>query len=128
MDWDAFFISLKLASWTVILLLPLAIFLARILAWWHVPARFMIEAVIALPLVLPPSVLGFYFLVMFNPNAPLGGWIREVTGTTLVFSFPGLVLASLVYSLPFAVQLLLRAFEAIPQQLREAAWCSGLSL
>ncbi len=126
MDWEAFIISFKLASWTVILLVPLAILLARMLAWWRAPLRFMIEAVLALPLVLPPSVLGFYFLVLFNPNAPLGGWIREVTGATLVFSFPGLVLASMVYSLPFAAQPLLRAFETIPQQLREAAWCSGL--
>jgi len=126
MDWEAFFISLKLATWTVVLLIPLAILLARMLAWWRLPGRFVIEALVALPLVLPPSVLGFYFLVMFNPDSLLGDWLRNTTGTTLVFSFQGLVLASIVYSLPFSVQPLLRAFEAIPQQLREAAWCSGL--
>ncbi len=126
MDWQAFGVSLRLAAWTVALLLPMALLLARLLAWRRFPGRLVLEAVIALPLVLPPSVLGFYLLVLFNPGAPLGRWFMETTGTTLVFSFPGLVLASLVYSLPFAVQPLLRAFQAIPPQLREAAWCSGL--
>jgi len=126
MDWQAFGVSLRLAAWTVVLLLPVAVLLARLLAWRRFPGRLVLEAVIALPLVLPPSVLGFYFLALFNPGAPLGRWLMETTGTTLVFSFPGLVLASLVYTLPFAVQPLLRAFQAIPRQLREAAWCSGL--
>ncbi len=126
MDWQALWVSLRLAGWTVGLLLPLALLLARLLAWRRFPGRLVLESVIALPLVLPPSVLGFYFLAFFHPGAPLGRWLMEATGTTLVFSFPGLVLASLVYSLPFAVQPLLRAFQAIPRQLREAAWCSGL--
>ena len=128
MDWNAFAVSIKLAVSTVVLLLPLAILVARILACSQFPGRFFVEAVIALPLVLPPSVLGFYFLLLFNPNAPLGHWLLEITGTSWVFSFPGLVAVSLIYSLPFAVQPLLRAFEAIPRQLREAAWCSGLSV
>ena len=127
MDWNAFYVSIKLATVTVLILLPVAILIARWLAWKRFKGRFLVEAAIALPLVLPPSVLGFYFLVLFNPQAPLGGWIMRVTGQTLVFSFPGLVLASLIYSLPFAVQPVLRALEAIPVQLREAAWCSGLS-
>ncbi len=127
MDWSAFYVSIKLASVTVLVLLPVAILIARWLAWKRFKGRFLLEAAIALPLVLPPSVLGFYFLVLFNPQAPLGGWIMRVTGQALVFSFPGLVLASVIYSLPFAVQPLLRALEAIPVQLREAAWCSGLS-
>lgn len=127
MDWSAFYVSLKLAATTVLILLPLAIVIARWLAWKRFNGRFLLEAAIALPLVLPPSVLGFYFLVFFNPQAPMGNWVMEVTGQALVFSFPGLVLASLIYSLPFAVQPVLRALEAIPLQLREAAWCSGLS-
>lgn len=126
MDWQAFAVSLRLALWTVALLLPLALALARFLAWRRFPGRFMVEALVALPLVLPPSVLGFYFLVVFDPHAPVGAWLRRWTGTTLVFTFPGLVVASLIYSLPFAVQPLLRAFEAIPRQIREAAWCCGL--
>lgn len=128
MDWQAFAVSLRLALWTVALLLPLALGLARILAWHRFPGRLLVEALIALPLVLPPSVLGFYFLVAFDPKAPLGSWLSQWTGTTLVFSFPGLVVASLIYSLPFAVQPLLRAFEAIPMPLREAAWCNGLTV
>ncbi len=127
MDWQALSVSIELAVWTVALLIPMAILLARFLAWRRFPGRLLLESVIALPLVLPPSVLGFYFLLLFNPSAPLGSWLLETTGTTLVFSFPGLVLASIVYSLPFAVQPLLRAFESIPRQLREAAWCNGLS-
>ncbi len=127
MEWPAFWVSLRLALWTVVLLLPAAVAIARALAWHRFPGRFVLEALIALPLVLPPSVLGFYFLVAFDPQAPLGDWLRRWTGTTLVFSFPGLVAASLIYSLPFAVQPLLRAFEAIPVSVREAAWCCGLS-
>ena len=127
MDWSAFLVSLRLALWTVALLIPLALVIARFLAWHRFPGRLVLESLIALPLVLPPSVLGFYFLVVFDPGAPLGSWLRGWTGTTLVFSFPGLVLASSIYSLPFAVQPLLRAFEGIPGHLREAAWCSGLS-
>ena len=127
MDWCAFYVSIKLAFATVLILLPLAIGIARWLAWKRFKGRFLLEAAIALPLVLPPSVLGFYFLVFFNPQALLGSWIMRVTGQSLVFSFQGLVLASLIYSLPFAVQPVLRALEAIPMRLREAAWCSGLS-
>lgn len=126
MDWGALALSLDLAVWTVSILLPVAVFLARILAWKRFPGRFLVEALVALPLVLPPSVLGFYFLKLFNPNAPLGYWVLRITGTTLVFSFPGLVTASIVYSLPFAVYPVLRSFESIPVQLREAAWCCGL--
>ena len=95
------------------------------LAWWlaHTRSRIkpIVEALTALPLVLPPTVLGFYLLVLLNPTAPIGGlWVR-VTGTTLTFSFLGLVIASVLYSLPFAVQPLQVAFEAIGRRPLEAA-------
>ena len=80
-----------------------------------------------LPLVLPPTVLGYYLLIFFGRASPIGMVIESITGHSLVFSFEGLVLASVIYSFPFAVQPMLRAFEAIPQSVREAAWCSGLS-
>lgn len=127
MEWDAFSLSLELAAWTCALLLPLATLLARWLAWHRFPLRGFVEGLIALPLVLPPTVLGYYLLVAFAANAPLGNLYERLFGGSLAFSFEGLLLASVVFNLPFAVQPLQRSFESIPQSLREAAWCSGLS-
>ena len=127
MDWDAFALSLRLAVWTCALLLPLAMAIARALAWRRFLLRGFVEALIALPLVLPPTVLGFYLLTAFAGGSPLGAAFEALTGRTLVFSFEGLLLASVTFNLPFAVQPLQRAFEAIPTNVREAAWCSGLS-
>jgi molybdate transport system permease protein len=89
--------------------------------------RGFIEALITLPLVLPPTVLGYFLLVSLDNNSLLGDAFMSLTGQSLVFSFIGLWFASIIYSLPFAVQPMLRAFEAIPSNVREAAWCSGLS-
>ena len=105
----------------------IALFLARFLAWTNFPGKSFVEALVVLPLVLPPTVLGYYLLIFFGRASPMGMMIESATGHSLVFSFEGLVLASIIYSFPFAVQPILRAFEAIPQSLREAAWCSGLS-
>ena len=127
MDWTAFALSLQLASWTVVLLLPLAVVIARALAWGRVPGKSVIEALIMLPLVLPPTVLGFYLLVAFSPQSGLGSLLKSVFGTSLVFNFAGILIASLIINLPFAVQPLQRAFEAIPANVREAAFVSGLS-
>jgi molybdate transport system permease protein len=127
LDWAAFSLSLKLAAWTCALLLPLGILIARWLAWRRFRLRGFIEALIALPLVLPPTVLGYYLLVAFSGTSPLGNAYASLFGQTLAFSFEGLLLASIIFNLPFAVQPLQRAFEAIPQNVREAAWCSGLS-
>jgi len=95
------------------------------LAWWlahtRTRAKSAIEAVTALPLVLPPTVLGFYLLVFLSPTAPLGGLWMSVTGTALTFSFTGLVVASVVYSMPFTVQPLQAAFEAVGRAPLEAA-------
>ena len=127
MDWASLRLSLALALWTTALLLPLAILIARALAWRRFPGKGFVEALIALPLVLPPTVLGYYMLAAAGRAAPLGQAYEAVFGGPLVFTFEGLVVASLLVNLPFAVQPLQRAFEAVPEQLREAAWCSGLS-
>jgi molybdate transport system permease protein len=127
MDWTAFALSLQLASWTVVLLLPLAVVIARALAWGRVPGKSVIEALIMLPLVLPPTVLGFYLLVAFSPQSGLGSLLKSVFGTSLVFNFAGILIASLIINLPFAVQPIQRAVEAIPANVREAAFVSGLS-
>jgi len=111
----------------VAVLLVLGLGTARMLAWTRFRGKFLLEAIVALPLVLPPTVLGYYLLVFLGRQSPIGIAIESITGHTLVFSFSGLVLASVIYSFPFAVQPMLRAFESIPYSLREAAWCSGLS-
>jgi molybdate transport system permease protein len=127
MDWRAFEISLALAFWTIVLLIPLATLIAHCLAWRRFLGRTLAEALVALPLVLPPTVLGYYFLQGFSAQSGLGAWYTQFTGRPLAFSFEGLLLASLIFNLPFAVQPIQRAFEAIPGSIREAAWVSGLS-
>lgn len=114
-------LTLRLAAITTLLLLllgtPLAWWLAHTRSRWKAP----IEALTALPLVLPPTVIGFYLLVLLNPTAPLGAWWVQLTGQTLTFSFSGLVVASLIYSLPFTVQPLQAAFEIVGRRPLEAA-------
>lgn len=127
MDDSALYLSLKLAFWTCFILFPLAVFCARLLAWRQFPGKAFVEAFIALPLVLPPTVLGFYLLLGMGAGSALGQLYHGVTGRQLVFSFDGLLLASVIFNLPFAVQPMQRAFEAIPVNIREAAWCCGLS-
>ncbi|MEO8114122.1 MAG: molybdate ABC transporter permease subunit [Phenylobacterium sp.] len=127
MDWEAFRVSLKLAAWTGVILLPLGLVLARVLAFHRVPAKGLIEALVAAPLVLPPTVLGFYLLTALGGNSGLGQAWTALFGHPLAFSFEGLLLASLIFNLPFAVQPMQRAFEALPTDVRQAAWVSGLS-
>jgi len=127
MDFSALMLSLKLALWTCVILIPLSLLIARPLAWTRLRYKGLIEALIALPLVLPPTVLGFYLLVALGDDTFLGQIFQSVFGRGLVFTFEGLLFASLIFNLPFAVQPIQRAFEAIPVNLREAAWCSGMS-
>ena len=127
MDWGSLHLSLSLALWTTLILLPAAILIARALAWRRFPGKGFVEALIALPLVLPPTVLGYYMLAAAGRASPLGELYEGVFGGPLVFTFEGLVAASILVNLPFAVQPLQRSFEAVPESLREAAWCSGLS-
>jgi molybdate transport system permease protein len=127
MDWTALAVSLQLAVSTTLILccvgLPLAYWLA--VTKWR--PKFLIEAVVALPLVLPPTVLGFYFLFAFGPYSPLGRGYEALTGQLLPFSFPGLLIASVLYSLPFAVRPFIAGFAAVDRRLVEASWCLGVS-
>ena len=121
----AVWLTLQLAATTTLLLL----LLGTPLAWWlahsRSRARPIVEAITSMPLVLPPTVIGFYLLLLFSPNNPLGDFWFTLTGSTLAFSFSGLVLASMLYSLPFMVQPLVNAFAAVDVRLREAAATLG---
>jgi molybdate transport system permease protein len=127
MNWDAFRISLELAAATSLVLIVIAVPFGYWLAFSRFRFKFLIEAVVALPLVLPPTVLGFYVLVALGPLGPLGRWYEALVGHGLVFSFEGLVIASTLYSLPFAVQPVAAAFGAVDRRLIEAAWTLGVS-
>ncbi|KPQ21331.1 molybdate transport system permease protein [Halomonas sp. HL-93] len=127
MDGSALSVSFRLAALTCVFLLPLGIFLGRWLAGARFRGKGLCEALVALPLVMPPTVLGFYLLQSFGREAPVGQLWMALTGGGLNFTFSGILLASLVANLPFAVQPIQRAFENVPHNLREAAWCSGLS-
>lgn len=121
------FLTLKLATVTTVILLILGI----PLAWWLANSKFrlkaLIEVLVSLPLVLPPTVIGFYLLVAFSPNSGLGEFLDETFGIQLLFNFSGLVLGSIIYSLPFMISPIQAAFEALPQQLKEAASNLGKS-
>jgi len=122
-----FWLSVKLAVWTTLLLLPIGLLVGRLLAFSQMRGKAWVESLLLLPLVLPPTVIGYYLLLMFSPNSTLGNALQTVFGIPLVFSFPGLVVASLIVNLPFAIQPVQQAFSAIPIDVREAAWVSGLS-
>ena len=126
-DLQAVWLTALLAATTTLLLVPIA----SPLAWWlarsESPSRSLVEAVVAMPLVLPPTVLGFYLLIMLNPDSVVGGLWVEMTGNSLTFSFAGLVIASIIYSLPFMVQPLQAAFRAVPESVLEAAATLGAS-
>lgn len=121
----AIWLSFRLATVTTVILILLATPLAWWLAFTRSRAKVVVEALTALPLVLPPTVLGFYLLILMSPEAPVGAFWRTVTGSTLTFSFAGLVVASVIYSLPFAVQPLQAGFEAVGQRPLEAAATLG---
>jgi molybdate transport system permease protein len=126
-DWTALRVSLALGVGTLVLLLPAALALGHLLAVRTFRGKSVVEALVALPLVLPPTVLGFYLLTLFGVRSPVGAAFERVVGHALAFSFEGLLLASLIVNLPFAVQPIQRGFEAIAPELREAAACCGLS-
>jgi molybdate transport system permease protein len=126
MDWSALHVSLTLAVLTTLALLPVGLALARWLAVTAWAGRPVVEALLLLPLLLPPTVIGFYFLVAFGQGSALGAWLAD-SGIRLVFTLEGLLLVSVLVNLPFMVQPIQRAFAAVPHSLREAAWVSGLS-
>lgn len=127
MDWTALFLSLELAAWTVAILLPVSVLAGRWLAYGRFRGKGTVEALVMLPLVLPPTVFGFYLLLAFGRNSPVGTLWQDLFGHQLVFSFEGLVVASVIFNLPFAIQPAQRGFEAIPSDLREAAATCGMS-
>lgn len=127
MDWQAIALSVRLSILTALILLAIGLPIAKWLAFSVWPGRFWVEAVVALPLVLPPTVLGFYILMAINPSSPLGRTYQILTGGRLPFSFQGLLVASVLYSLPFAVQPFTAAFTAVNRNVIEAAWCLGAS-
>src|SRR6516162_3049305 len=116
MDWSAIGLSLRLSTLTTLLLLILGLPLASWLASSRWRWKFLVEAVVTLPIVLPPTVLGFYVLVAIGPHSPIGQAYAAITGHGLPFSFQGLLIASILYSLPFAVQPFRGAFRALDQR------------
>ncbi|MCG6862679.1 MAG: molybdate ABC transporter permease subunit [Chromatiaceae bacterium] len=127
LDLTPVWLSMKLAGVTVALLVVLGIPLAWWLARTRSPFKIPVEALTALPLVLPPTVLGFYLLVLLGSSGPAGQIWTRITGHPLAFSFTGLVIASCVYSLPFVVQPLQAAFEALDRRAVEASFTLGAS-
>lgn len=125
MDWTALRLSLLLGALTIIILMPVAVLIGRWLAVTTIRGRAAIEALVTLPLVLPPTVIGFYLLVGLGPVSPVGKAWASLFGDTLVFSFQGVLIASIVVNLPFAIQPTQRAFEAVGVELREAAATCG---
>ncbi len=127
MDAQAVWLTLKLAACTtgilVVIGLPLAYWLATSTRRW----RFLVDAAVALPLLLPPTVLGYYLLVGMGPKSFVGRWYESLAGHSLPFSFTGILLGSVIYNLPFAVRPFTAAFAAVDRRLIEASWCLGVS-
>ncbi|MBO3697471.1 molybdate ABC transporter permease subunit [Roseivirga sp. E12] len=127
MDWAPIILTLKLATVTTILLVLIAVPLANWLANTKVKFKPALEALISMPLVLPPTVLGFYLLVAFSPNNAFGEWLDQWLGLRLIFSFEGLVFASIIYSLPFMVHPIQSGLTNLPHSLTEASYVLGKS-
>ena len=126
-DWQTFRLTLELAFTVSVILLALGLPIAYWIAFSLWRWKFLIEAVVALPIVLPPTVLGFYVLVALGPRSPLGRWWISLTGHTLAFTFAGLVIGSILYSLPFAVQPFAASFSAVDRKLIAASATLGAS-
>jgi molybdate transport system permease protein len=127
MNWTAIWVTFKLASLTSGVLLIVGLPIAYWLTFSKWRWKFIVESVVALPLVLPPTVLGFYILVAIGPHSPVGRFYSDLVGHPLPFTFEGLLLASILYSLPFAVQPFAAAFEQVDRRLIEASWTLGVS-
>jgi len=125
MDWQAFWLTLRLAAIVTAVLLLLGLPLAYWVAFSRWRWKFLVEAIVALPIVLPPTVLGFYLLIALGERSPIGRWSKSITGHTLAFTFEGLVIASVLYSLPFSVQPFAAAFSAVDSRLLHASAVLG---
>ena len=126
-DWQAFWLTLQLAVTVSAVLLVIGLPIAYWIAFSGWRWKFLVEAVVALPIVLPPTVLGFYVLVALGPHSPLGRWWISLTGHTLAFTFSGLVIGSILYSLPFAVQPFAASFAGVDRKLLAASATLGAS-
>lgn len=126
-DWGPLILTLKLALITTLLLLVVSIPLAYWLAYAKTRMKPIFEALVSMPLVLPPTVLGFYLLVAFSPSNAFGHWLDQWLGLRLVFSFEGLVVASILYSLPFMVHPIQSGFTHLPNSLKDASYVLGKS-
>ena len=126
-DWQPFWLTLQLAIIVSAILLVIGLPIAHWIAFSSWRWKFLIEAVVALPIVLPPTVLGFYVLVALGPRSPLGRWWIALTGHTLAFTFTGLVIGSILYSLPFAVQQFAASFSGVDRKLIAASATLGAS-
>jgi molybdate transport system permease protein len=126
-NWTAILVTVKLAALTGVILLIVGLPIAYWISFSRWRWKFLVESVVALPLVLPPTVLGFYILVAIGPRSPVGQFYVDLVGHTLPFTFEGVLLASLLYSLPFAVQPFASAFDQVDQRLIEASWTLGVS-
>ncbi len=127
MNTESLQLSLWLAFWTSIVLLPVCIYLSRIVSYYPFRGKTIVLTFITLPLVLPPTVLGFYLLHLFSGESIIGSLYESLFNDSLIFSFQALLLASIIFNLPFAFQPMQNAFSSIPKEIREAAWCCGLS-
>ena len=126
-DWQTFWLTLQLAFAVSVLLLLLGLPIAYWIAFSSWRWKFLVQAIVALPLFLPPTVLGFYVLVALGPRSPLGRWWISLTGHTLAFTFSGLVIGSVIYSLPFAVQPFAASFASVDRKLIAASATLGAS-
>ncbi|HET6256924.1 MAG TPA: molybdate ABC transporter permease subunit [Puia sp.] len=126
-DWQPLWLSLRLAGITALLLLFIAVPLAYWLAYGRGRWKIAVEAIVSLPMVLPPTVLGFYLLLVFSPSNTFGRFLDHYLNLRLVFTFPGLVVASLIYSLPFTVSPIVSGFRGLSPNLREASRTLGKS-
>lgn len=127
MDWQALWLTLELATATTAILfvfgVPLSYWFAR--SQWR--GKFLLESMVTLPLILPPTVIGFYLLVAMGPQSPVGRVYQQITGGRLPFSFLGILVGSVVCNLPFAIRPFVAAFAGMNRRLEEAAWCLGVS-
>ncbi|WP_010521106.1 molybdate ABC transporter permease subunit [Aquimarina agarivorans] len=126
-NWQPLFLTTKLAFATTLILVIFGIPIAYALAFTKNKLKPVFEALVGMPLVLPPTVIGFYFLIAFSPSHGLGKWLNDIFNIQLVFSFSGLVLASIIYSLPFMVQPIQNGLQNLPKNLPEAAYVLGKS-
>lgn len=127
MDWTALWLTVRLATATTTVLLVVGVPIAYWIVFSPRRWKFLVEAVVALPLVLPPTVLGFYVLIAIGPMSPVGRGYTRMAGHGLAFTFEGLLIASVLYSLPFAVQPFSAEFAAVDRRLLEASWSLGVS-